>query len=303
MIPSPILEKKTLLEAENFIQQSLSQLLQAIHSPSAMEEIWPALQSRPAFQDLLKNWADWGFREKEFSWDQCCREMERMAYATRPYCLRCGECCQKGSPTLYLEDIEIVRKGIIPRENLITLRQGETGFSQENQELMVLPEERLKVREKPGSHECLYYDPGSSGCAVYENRPLQCRNMECWNPENFKGLSSRTFLSRKDLLNPADRLLPVLDAHEVKCSLHRFRMLLNALKVGGPSAQEDALEIISYDLHLRRFLEEKYALKPEALSFLFGRPLLFLLPAFGFTLEEYTEDRIKLVPIPRTDNL
>jgi Fe-S-cluster containining protein len=237
-------------------------------------------------EKLLDHWKAESLEDKEIFWDQCCRDMERLAYATRPYCLRCGECCRKSSPTLYREDFETVRRGIIPRETLITLRQGEMGFSHETGDVVILSEERLKIREKPGRQECLYLEPESGRCAIYENRPLQCRFLECWNPEKFNDLSRRSFLSRKNLINTDDRLLPVLEAHEVRCSLPRFRGLLAAIREGGPSLQEEALEMISYDLHLRGFLRESHGLGMEALGFLFGRPLLAMLPAFGFRLED-----------------
>jgi Fe-S-cluster containining protein len=297
MIPQALLGISNLPELENFIRQSLSQLLHDIHSPSTLGDVWTAIRSLPGFQILPTKWPVWTTREKKVFWDQFSQDMERLAYATRPYCLRCGECCRKGSPTLYQEDIEIIRKGIVPRESLITLRQGETGFSFETQDLMILPEERLKVREKPGIRECLYFNPDSGGCAIYETRPIQCRDLECWNPEKFQDLSSRTFLSRKDLINPADRLLPVMEAHEERCSIRRFRGILATRRAGGASLQDEALEMISYDLHLRGFLQERHGLKAEALTFLFGRPLSILLPAFGFKLEDVEGSAPKLTPL------
>ncbi len=147
--------------------------------------------------------------------------MEKAAYATRPYCLRCGDCCRQGSPTLYVEDMTILRQGIIKRLDLLTLRPGEIGFSNATQDLVLLPEERIKIKEKPGGRECLFLDSETKGCSIYEDRPLQCRVMECWNPDNFQGLNSHTFLSRKELLNPDDPLIPIIESHTKRCCGYR----------------------------------------------------------------------------------
>jgi Fe-S-cluster containining protein len=265
-------------------------MLQEIHSPASFQEVWPAFQSEPSFRQAIGLWTDWSKDRREAHWLVLSRALERKAYATRPYCLRCGECCRKGSPTFYREDIELVRLGVVQREQLITLRPGEVGFSQETRGLVVLAEERLKIREKPGSRECLFFASAGGSCTIYGHRPVQCRNLECWNPEGSEKPASLVFLKRKDLINPDDPLLAVMENHDTKCSPENLEKALKKISAGEASSQEEALEMLSFDRDLRHLLGEKYGLSPDQLTFLFGRPLQDLLPALGYRMGKGPED-------------
>ena len=291
-----LLEKGNLAEVETLIKQSLEYMLKEIHSPSTLEEAWPDMQAKDVFQNLIKHWPDWNKAHRESRWEALCRELEKTAYGTRPFCLRCGECCLKGSPTLYADDLGILRQGIIKRTELITLRHGEIGFSNVTNDLVLLTEERVKVKEKPGSRQCLFLNPGDKGCRIYEDRPLQCRVMECWNPDDYQSLDSHRFLSRKELLSPDDPIIPVIEAHEKRCAIPKLQEALSSINKGRASAQEEALDVILYDQHLRRLLEEQKGIGPENQVFLFGRPLKDLIPSFGFRFQKSADGHIGLAP-------
>jgi hypothetical protein len=140
------------IEAE--CRKSLERLLREIHSPASLDDLWPVIRTNAVYRELSENWLSWAESYRKREWETLCREMEKAAYATRPYCLRCVDCCRQGSPTLYLEDLPILRQGIIRRLDLLTLRAGEIGFSNVNQDLVLLDQEQVKVKEKPGSREC-----------------------------------------------------------------------------------------------------------------------------------------------------
>ena len=272
----------------------MDRLLKEIHSPASLEELWPVLQANSVYQDLINNWSSWAEAYRERRWEAWCREMEKAAYATRPYCLRCGDCCRQGSPTLYVEDMTILRQGIIKRLDLLTLRPGEIGFSNATQDLVLLHEERVKIKEKPGNRECLFLDSESKVCRIYEDRPLQCRVMECWNPDNFQGLNSHTFLSRKELLNPDDPLIPIVESHTQRCAVSDLQEALSGIKMGRDAAQDEALDILFFDQQLRKHLAEVQGIDPENQVFLFGRPVSDLIYSFGFHIEEDSGGRLKL---------
>ena len=291
-----LLEKGNSAEVETLIKQSLDQMLKEIHSPSNLEETWPDLRGKDICQNLINHWPDWNKAHRESRWEALCRELEKTAYGTRPFCLRCGECCQKGSPTLYADDLGILRRGIIKRTELITLRLGEIGFSNVTNDLVLLTEERVKVKEKPGSRQCLFFDPGDKGCRIYEDRPLQCRVMECWNPGGYQSLDSQRFLSRKELLSPDDPMMPVIEAHEKRCAIPKLQEVLSHINRGMASAQEEALDMVLYDQHLRRLLEDQKGIVPESQVFLFGRPLKDLILSFGFRFEKKADGQVGLAP-------
>ena len=291
------MEKGNSSEIEDLVKKSLESLLEEIHSPAEIEKVWTDWQSRPIYQDLIRHWPDWNKAHRESRWEALCRELEKAAYGTRPFCLRCGECCRKGSPTLYLEDLGILKRGIIKRSELITLRSGEIGFSNVTDDLVLLAEERVKVKEMPGSRQCLFLNPENQGCLIYEDRPLQCRVMECWNPEGYQALDARLFLSRKELLSPHDPLIPVIEVHEKRCAVSKLQEALSKIQKGRTSAQEEALDILLYDHHIRGFMEEKHGIGRENQALLFGRLLFDLLPSFGFQSHRGPDQRFSLSPI------
>lgn len=292
-----LLEKGNSAEVEAWVKKSLERMLEEIHSPTDMEEVWVDLQAKPVYQNVITHWSDWNKAHRESRWEALCRELEKTAYGTRPFCLRCGECCQKGSPTLYAEDLGILRRGIIKRTELITLRPGEIGFSNVTNDLVLLTEERVKVKEKPGSRQCLFFNPENLGCRIYEDRPLQCRVMECWNPDGYQSLDAQLFLSRKELLSPDDPLIPVIEGHERRCAVSKLQKALSQIQRDRTSAQEEALDILLYDRHLRVFMEEKHGIGQESQGLLFGRPLFDLLPSFGFQSHRGPGHHISLSPI------
>lgn len=274
---------------------SLERLLQEIHSPASWADLWPALRTNPVYQDLFENWSSWTESYRERRWEAWCREMEKAAYQTRPYCLKCGECCRQGSPTLYVEDAPILRRGIIKRWDLLTLRAGEIGFSPETQDLLLLPEERIKVKEKPGGRECLFLDSEAKGCLIYDDRPFQCRTMECWNPEKYQGLKGRAFLSRKELLNPDDPLISLLESHAGRCAISDLQQALGRIKRGFADAQDEALDILFFDQHLREYLDKEQGISPASQLFLIGRPVLDLIYSFGFRIDKNPDGQTVVV--------
>jgi Fe-S-cluster containining protein len=265
---------------------ALEDLLKEIHSPVATDELWPEIGRNSVFQDAIQNWESWTESYQQRQWEALCRVMEKAAYGTRPYCLRCGDCCRQGSPTLMDEDLPVLRQGIIKRWDLLTLRTGEIGLDNDTQELVLLAEERIKVKEKPGGRECLFFDSETQGCIIYADRPLQCRVMECWNPEHFVGLKSRKYLTRRDLLNPGDPLVSVIESHNQRCSVSDLQKALSRLKRGFTDARDEALNILFFDENLRRHLDEDQGIERENQLFLFGRPVSDLIHSFGFSIEE-----------------
>jgi Fe-S-cluster containining protein len=288
-----ISEKKP-IQIETHIRESFRSLLGDVHAPVSVDDLWPSLQTNPVCRDIIENWSAWTESDRERRWADLCREMERTVYGSRPHCLRCGDCCQKGSPILYDEDIQILRKGVIRRRELLTLRPGEIGYSNMTQGLVLLAEERIKIKEKPGGRECLFLDPKTRGCRIYEDRPRQCRIMECWNPDNFKTLDSQNFLSRKELLNPDDPLVPVIESHTKRCSVFHLQQALSRIKKGISSGRDEALEMLLFDQHLREYLDREQGIAPENQLFLFGRPTCDLIRSFGFSLEKEGEGKIVL---------
>jgi Fe-S-cluster containining protein len=296
-----LLEKGGSTEVESMTRHLLERMLAEIHSPCGIDDLWPDVESQSRFQEMRRYWTGWKRPYREGQWQTWCREMEGLAYGTRAYCLLCGECCQKGSPSLYAEDLPWLRQGFIKRSDLVTLRFGEIGYSPYKNDLVLVSEERIKIKEKPGSRECLFFDPEENKCRIYEKRPLQCRTMECWNPGGFQSLEGLRFLSREDLLNPEDPLIPIIETHGKRCDLAMLHEVLGRILKGGAFAQQEILEMVFFDQHARDFLRERQGFEEGHLDFLFGRSLKEILPIFGLRLE-MDEDGTFTIKPPVSDN-
>src|SRR4030042_231584 len=79
------------------------------------------------------------------SWRRLVTAARATAEAARESCVRCGECCERFSPTLLLPDLVLFEEEVLPWDEVYTLRQGELGTSREGK-VLPLKEERLKIR-------------------------------------------------------------------------------------------------------------------------------------------------------------
>ncbi len=91
-------------------------------------------------------------------------------------------------------------------------------------------------------------------------------------------------------------MMRVIEAHERRCAISKLQEALSHINMGRASAQEEALEMVLYDQHLRRLLEDRQGIVPENQAFLFGRPLKDLIPSFGFRFERKADGHIGLAP-------
>jgi Fe-S-cluster containining protein len=187
-------------------------------------------------------------------------------------CRRCGTCCTKGGPAFHLEDRELIDSGVIPAGHLVTLRTGERVHDPIRGGLIVLESEMIKIKGIEGSWSCLYFDRTGLSCRIYENRPLECRILQCWDTRDIAARYAHDRLTRCDLLSDIPDLWNLIADHNSRCSHLTLRQLLSS-----PSTDADAKKAISemmaYDQSMRALVVEKGGMAPDMLDFIFGRPL------------------------------
>lgn len=232
-------------------------------------------------------------RTEEEIWKQVRERLLQAAYATRAYCIRCGNCCNLGSATLESEDIELFKKDIIKPAHVITIRQGEP--VSEKGQIAPAKKEMIKIKEVPDSKSCVFYEKNGSSCGIYENRPKQCKLQECWNPERTED-QEKDWLDRRALLPATGPLWDIIQRHENKCSYEEFNRSM--AKMGATKGQtvEELLELLRYDHYVREFVQEHFNLGPDTLSFFLGRPLKDSLHLYGLRLEEQADGCFFLAP-------
>jgi len=260
----------------------LRQVLAGMHVESHYDQVITAIKRDPCYQDLNNSWEELDPETRGHKWQELMEKLVQVAYAGRPYCVRCGECCRQGSPSLHLEDAELLSQGLISTRQVYTLRRGEPVTYSIEGRLDILSEELVKIKEDPESRYCIFYSEQNGDCLIYDHRPLQCRFQECWNPALLKGLWDREKLSRRHLLENDPDLLELLQAHDERCALEKldaaFKQFHQARDL---TALDQILDILSQDTAFRNFSTTKLARDKEELDFLLGRPMTEIVRVYG----------------------
>ncbi len=197
-------------------------------------------------------------------------------------CRRCGTCCLKGGPALHADDKELVEEGYLPLNRLYTLRKGELAFDNVKGSICTVSEDIVRLKYVEESTACVFYSKDENACAIYLNRPIECRALKCWDTRDIEEVYSTDRLSRKDLLENIPHFLELVDYHEEKCGYSTVKELIDNLDEGrNKEAMERLREILALDENLRSVIREKAVCDAETLDFLLGRPLATTLPGLG----------------------
>ncbi len=141
-------------------------------------------------------------RTEEEVWSQVRDRLLKAAYETRPHCIRCGECCSNGSPTLLAEDMILFRDDVLKPTDIVTIRRGEPVYSNREEKADTAQDEMLKIKEAAGEKTCIFYEKwiraakstihvpavpqaGNAGTPAYSRRLPTVRGLRekrCWKP-------------------------------------------------------------------------------------------------------------------------
>lgn len=196
-------------------------------------------------------------------------------------CFRCGTCCRKGGPALHGPDLELLTSGRIPRRDLITIRKGELAYNPAADGLVPTSCELVKLRGVGREWSCCYYDQASRGCLIYGHRPLACRTLKCWQPEESLALVERDCLGRLDIVADDAPLRPWIVEHEQACPCPDLPVLGQAMAAGDLSALAELQRLSDQDLALRGRAVQELGLDLNLELFAFGRPLFQVVAGIG----------------------
>lgn len=198
-------------------------------------------------------------------------------------CIRCGTCCKKGGPSFHIEDKALIDKGIILTKYLYTIRKGEPAYDNIKEHIHPAATDIIKIRGQKDSWTCIFFDEEKNNCRIYQNRPIECKALKCWDTRKIEKLYSKNRLTRKDLLSKVNGLWDLIEDHQSRCSYEKIKSLVEGIN---KDKKKDALEglkdIILYETHFRLLIVEKGMIAPEMVDFLFGRPLTETMRMFGF---------------------
>jgi Fe-S-cluster containining protein len=245
---------------------------------------------------ILKRWSWMSGPDRVNAWKRLLESSEQAIKEVLPTCVQCGECCRKGSPTLMLEDLDILRQEKIPWNQLYSLRRGEPVRSPFEEKLFFLLDERIKLREKPGTKECILFDDSTDTCTVYADRPLQCRAQACWDPTEAKQVAEQSYLTRRDIFKGIELLLDLLAEHDRRCSFDKMSDAFKRLEESKGETVEEVIELLAYEDHFRHFLGEQLNIPIDTLDLLFGRSFADMVSLVGFQVREKPDGTRCLVP-------
>ena len=256
--------------------------LQAVGSSAPVEHVQTHLEREPAYAEIANRWGTLDAAKRDSAAARLDELFRNAAYATRPYCLQCGQCCANAGPTLYQGDENLVREGTLPRDSLITHRAGERVYSHAKQHAVVLEQECVSVVASSAGG-CALYDRKAKACSIYQGRPRQCVEQRCWAPDGGERLASSAGLRRKDLLPDSSLALPIIEEHERACPPERLWHLIEAHREGDVDAMVAIRSMVAEDERLRQQMLDTGAAANE-LSFLLGRSLAERVRTAGISL-------------------
>lgn len=205
-------------------------------------------------------------------------------------CIRCGTCCKKGGPVLHHEDKQILLNGFINYQHLITLRKGEKVFNPVKERFENLEFELIKIKNRDDGTSCYFFNETSNSCLIYENRPIECRLLKCWDTSDIIKIIGKNTIKRKDIINSYDPIIEIIDSHEQDCSGHEIEKLLSLVNLNENREIFKRLTIfLQKDISIRKFTFENLDVNRDYELFLFGRPMTQILKERGLTVRNTLE--------------
>ncbi len=253
------------------------------------------IEQTPAFQEVAAGWDKIKGSQRLDAWKRLLLAAEEASRTILPACVQCGECCRMGSPTLHLEDLVLLRSGKIPWDQLITLRKGEPAHSPFDGKPFVLPQERIKVREKDGLRECVFLISQIERCSIHVDRPVQCRAQACWDPIPARDTAEEPFLLREHIFEGADLLLEIIAEHETRCGFAALSDAFEELSRSNGGNVQEVLRLLSYEEHFRQFVSDKFKIPAQNMELLFGRSFARMSTLFGFRVVEEPDGTRRLL--------
>jgi Fe-S-cluster containining protein len=202
-------------------------------------------------------------------------------------CRRCGTCCKKGGPCFHLEDKILIEKGIILSKYLYTVREYELCYDNVRESILPAASDIIKIKGQKNSLACIFFNEKENECTIYDNRPLECRALKCWDTREIEKIYSKNRLTRKDLLSNVEGLWDLVEDHQKQCSYEKLTLFIDILKKGQKDkGLKGILDIIKYDAKIRELVVQKGGLDPEMTDFIFGRPITETIGVYGFKIKE-----------------
>jgi Fe-S-cluster containining protein len=257
----------------------LAEVLQISPKSERYKILRREIEAAAGFKEVYENWNTLSPESRAVAWRRLMTASRNQILEHAQSCVRCGECCGKGSPALLSLDLGLFNQEVLTWNDVYTLRSGEKATTRGGQ-VSILEQERLKVREVPGSHQCWFYIAATQTCRIYENRPEQCRRQNCWG-EPPPPPAPEELLQRRHLFAGVPEVWHLIQEHQDRCDCATVARLLADLGSGREEAGDALFEALHFDHYLRQMFIDDWELTAAATELLIGRPLTDFLETYG----------------------
>jgi Fe-S-cluster containining protein len=272
----------------------LAEVLQAAPKSARYRILRREIEAAAGFKEVYESWNSLSPESRAIAWRRLMTASRNQLLERAGTCVRCGECCEKGSPTLLSLDLGLFHRDVLTLKDVYTLRPGEKATTREG-EVTTLTEERLKVREVPGTRQCWFYLAANQACRIYADRPEQCRRQNCWG-EPPPPTAPEELLQRRHVFAAVPELWDLIQEHQARCDCAEVLRGLAELGAGVDTAGDALFEALHFDHYLRQLLIGDWGLTPGATEFLLGRPLSEFLETLGLNATLTPEGVFSLSP-------
>ncbi|MBM4301982.1 MAG: YkgJ family cysteine cluster protein [Deltaproteobacteria bacterium] len=257
----------------------LAEVLQISAKSERYKILRREIEAAAGFKEVYEGWNTLPPESRAIAWRRLMTASRNHLLKRAESCVRCGECCIKGSPILLNRDLGLFHREVLTLNDVYTLRPGEKATTREG-EVIALTEERLKVREVPGTRQCWFFLAANQTCRIYEDRPEQCRRQNCWG-EPPPPPAPEELLQRRHLFAGAPEMWDLIAAHQARCDCAEVVRRLAEVGDGSEAAGDALFEALHFDHYLRQMLIDDWEMTPGATEFLLGRPLSDFLGTLG----------------------
>jgi Fe-S-cluster containining protein len=272
----------------------LAEVLQVSPKSGRYNILRRQIETAAGFKEVYENWNTLNPESRAVAWRRLMTASRNFLLERGGSCVRCGECCELGSPTLLGPDLGLFQRDVLTLNDVYTLRPGEKATNREG-EVTALKEERLKVREVPGTRQCWFYLAANQTCRIYADRPEQCRRQNCWG-EPPPPTAAEELLQRQHLFVTVPELWTLIQEHQSRCDCAEVVRRLADLGAGDEAAGDALFEALHFDHYLRQMLIDDWEMTPEATEFALGRPLSQFLETLGLDVTLTPEGVFSLSP-------
>lgn len=203
-------------------------------------------------------------------------------------CDSCGTCCRNGGPPLHVQDIELVKTGVIALDDLVTVRCGELVVPPLAAKPVPAQSEWIKVQGVGNDWCCRFLDTSSHSCTIYEHRPASCRALKCWDTDEIVAMAGRDLLARSDLIDSYDPMLQFILLQEKRCPVPDMENIV--VKLADDGRRDELLKELTgpvkIDLQIRSQAVGVFNISVARELFFFGRPLFQLFHPLGIVTVE-----------------